>query len=518
MSDLGIKSCLNCPSYLPPEKTPSRFKKSIGAPMCGRYGHVLGKPGLPEKQAAKLTMHFAGKCDAFGLPVTPLPERQDFLVAIPDLNARVASDSLSKRDACKSCQQCSKFIAERAVINELGWTAGLCAAKGKIILSNRQVYEARDCEYREYGMVRVTTAGITLLPEYEDAFQLSVDPVHAYFKNKGAIVEPQDYPTDREVLEEHKTAGIRAWRKILDPNKSGNEVYLPIYDEGFFSDEERAKIPHTGDDEHPELYVDHFGGVYLAAVAWTELDETPAAWGEAGVGKTELGRHLAWLMSLPFERMSITGQTELDDLAGKMMFSKERGTYFQYGRLPRAWSKPCVLVMDEPNVGPPDVWQFLRPLTDNSKQLVLDTNEGERIQRHDDCYMMFAMNPAWDPKNVGAMPISDADANRLFHVFIDLPPEELEREIIVNRVKLDGWEMDLDRLNMLMNIARDIRALAADGTLPLTWGIRPQIKVARAMRWFDPLTAYRRAVGDYLEPEAQQILLDAVRAHTDSVF
>lgn len=511
----GITSgCWDCPSFLPPEQTPSKFKKSIGAPMCGRYGHVLGKPGLREEQAKKLQTHFASKCDAFGEPMPPVPVSKSFTVALPDLNARVETTS-TQQGFCKSCAQCAKFIPERVVMRDFGWLAGMCSAKGKLILANQQVYEARDCEYRIYGAVRETTTDINLLPEYDDAFQLSVDPVKSYFKNKGKIIEPHEYESDKEVSDDEKASGIRAWRKVADPNGSGNEVFLPVYDPDFFSDEERAKIPRSGDDEHPELYVDHFGGVYLAAVAWTELDETPAAWGEAGVGKTELARHLAWLMCIPFERISITAQTELDDLAGKMMFTQERGTYFNYGRLPRAWSKPCVLVIDEPNVGPPDVWQFLRPLTDNSKQMVLDMAEGERIKRHDDCYLMLAMNPAWDPKNVGAMPIGDADANRLFHLYIELPPESLEREIIANRVHLDGWEIDTDRLNMLMSIAKDLRGLADDDSLPITWGIRPQIKVARALRWFDPITAYRRAVGDYLEPEAQQVLLDAVRAHID---
>lgn len=510
-----FKSCLTCPSYLDPQKSISKFKKSIGSHMCGRYGIVLDKPGLSEKQRKKLATHYGSKCDSHGLDLPPLPVESRFTVAVPDIEARQPADDPSLRDMCRTCGTCSKFVAEGTVASELGWTAGLCSAKGKLILSNKQVAEAKDCEYREFGKVRNTTTSIHLFPEYEDAFQLNVDPVRAYFAHKGEIAEPRDHVSDKPVSDEELESGIRAWRRIPDPNASGNEVFLPIYREDFFDADERAKIPQTGDDEHPELYVDHFGGVYLAAVAWTELDETPAAWGEAGVGKTELYRHLAWLMCLPFERISITGSTELDDLAGKMRFIPDRGTYFEYGRLPRAWAKPCVLVIDEPNVGPVEVWQFIRPLTDNSKQMVLDMNEGERIKRHDDCYLGMAMNPAWDPKNVGAMPIGDADANRLFHVFISMPPPELEREIIVNRVKLDGWEVSTELLDTIMGIASDLRALAADDTLPVTWGIRPQIKVARAMRWFDPITAYRRAVGDYLEPEAQEALLGAVRAHVE---
>jgi hypothetical protein len=94
-----------------------------------------------------------------------------------------------------------------------------------------------------------------------------------------------------------------------------------------------------------------------------------------------------------------------------------------------------------------------------------------------------------------------------------MPPEPLEREIIAQRVKLDGWELSKNQMDMVMAVAKDLRALAKDGQLPITWAIRPQIKVARALRWFEPVTAYRRAAGDYLEPEALELMLDQVRAH-----
>lgn len=488
----------------------SKFKKSLGAPVCGRYGHLLGRPGAKPGQLEKLGRQFAGNCDAHGQPLPPIPVQQRFEVVLPDPAVRL----LAKNDATvSSCAMCQNFVSDENVANELGWLAGLCAAKGKLILPNRRVMDARDCEYRDFGTPRNTTTGLHLLPVYEDAFNLNVDPTRAYFARGGAIIEPSEYPTDKPVTTEDEAGGIRAWRKIADPEGTGNEVYLPIYNVDRLPDAEKVKVPKTGDDEHPEMYVDHNGAVYKVAVLWTELDETPALWGMAGVGKTELYRHLAWMMQLPFERISVTASTELDDLAGKMHFSKEKGTYFEYGRIPLAWSKPSVICLDEPNTGQPDVWQFIRPLTDNSKQLVLDMNKGERISRHTDCYMGMAMNPAWDPKNVGTATIGDADGSRLMHIQMDLPPEELEREILKNRVKLDGWEIDKDRLDSIMSIAHELRALCDDGTLPITWGIRPQIKVARATRWFDMVTAYRMASADYLEPEAQDALLDIVRAH-----
>ena len=515
MSDPTL-GCRGCPSFVNEGNTASVFKRSTGAPMCIRFGKVLARPGASEESREESMRIIGSKCGSFGAPRPTAPPQPatgwQLQVVLPDPDVRVSVPD----DRVGSCAMCRNFIREESVGEELGWTAGLCAAKGKLILANLMVREATDCDFRNLGTPRESTMGLHLFPEYDVSLGL-ISPTKAASLATGGFIEPKEYPTDMPLTEKDVESGIRAWRRVVDPlDATGTrQVQLPIYDGDFFAPEERAKIPATGSDEHPELYVDHSGAVYKVAVLWTALDETPALWGEAGTGKTELYRHLAWLMQLPFERISITGSTELDDLAGKFHYSKEKGTFFEYGRVPRAWTKPSVICLDEPNVGPPDVWQFLRPLTDNSKQLVLDQNNGERLDRHTDAYLGLAMNPAWDARNVGAQTIGDADGSRLVHIFMELPPAPLEREIIAARVKLDGWEITPKLLDMVMRIAADIRRLCKEDTIPVTWGVRQQIKVGRLLRWFDPVTAYRMASADYLEPEAQQAMLDVVRAHVE---
>lgn len=518
---MSNKSCSNCPSFLNASSVIDKFGRNTGSPMCGRYGHVLGKPDLAVAEERKLQAHIADKCPSYGEPMPSEPQERRMQVMLPDPEMRDLNkiDEVSKA-ACTSCAMCRNYINESTVMDETGWTTGMCAAKGKLLLTNRLSFEARDCEYRQVGPQRGTMGGLHFLPEYNEAFTSSgVSPVAAYFTAKKAgFVDPTDYPTDREVSEEEATAGIRAWRRVVDPDGSDNEVYFPIFEAAFFDDSDRELIPKTGTDEHPELYVDHFGGLYGLGVAWFELDETPIFHGEAGVGKTELLRYAAWVMQVPFRRISITKSTEIDDIAGKYEYSPESGTYFRYGRLVEAWQRPGVICLDEPNVaGDPAVWHFIRPLTDNSKQLVLDMYDHRLINRNTDCYMGMAVNPAWDPRNVGAMEIADADANRLFHFYIEMPPDALEREIIKARVALDGWEISTEQLDMVMSVAKDLRALSKEGELPITWALRPQIKVARALRWFNPPTAYRRAAGDALEPEALELVLDQVRAHWKEV-
>lgn len=511
-------SCYTCPSLLSPDQANTFFRKTVGAPVCARYGKPIGNMRSEQPQRDKIAKVLAKNCPSYGQPRPSIVDwgTAEFKVAIPDPEAtdRMKAGSLANQELVGTCGSCTWFVREDVVLSEFGWTTGMCSAKGKLLLGNRYTYEAKGCEYREFGRVRTDVGELMILPEYADDFAGSSDPVKQYRAQQAAgFVDPTEYETDQEVTPEDYEHGIRAWRKITDP-ETGNHVFLPIFRLDFFDAEEQAKVPRTGDDEHPEDYVDHNGYLYKLAVLWMQLDETPAMWGEPGTGKTELGRWLAWMMCAPFERLSIKARTEMEDLIGSMRYSKEKGTYFQYGRLPRAWRKPNVVVIDEPNTAEdPSVWHALRPLFDNSKQLVIDENNGEHIDRNDNCFMLVAMNPAWDAKNVGTNMLADADVNRLMHLHVPLPPPELEREIIKKRTKHDGYDLPKATLDTIMQIAEDVRALCKEDALPITWAIRPQLKVARLSRWFDLMTCYRMASADFLEPEAQDALLNCVRSN-----
>lgn len=509
------KNCLHCPSYLTANRVTQVYGRGIGAAVCARHGHVLSKPGATAEQNSKLTAAKASGCAEYGQPM-PNVVSNEHAIMLPDPTTRSALDPNDReRTGCTSCAMCVNSIPDRVVTAELGFTATLCAAKGKLIMSTRLTKEARDCEFRRFGTVRESIGGMSFFAEYTNDFlDGTAAAVAAAKEARENLIEPGEYETDKEVSPEDAALGIKAYRRFEDPDGSGNEVFFPVYDIKSFSDADQELVPKTGSDDHPELYVDHFGGMYGLGVAWMELDETPVFWGEPGVGKTELLRHAAWVMQVPFRRISITADSDIDDIAGKMQFSPDDGTYFEMGRVPKAWISPGVLCLDEPNVAKdPAVWHFIRPMTDNSKQLVMDLWDGRALDRHQDCYLGMAMNPAWDIRNIGALEIADADANRLVHTWIPMPPKALEIEIIKARVALDGWELSNSQINMLMKIAADLRAMSSEAQLPITWAIRQQIKVARLLKWYTPPVAYRRAAGDYLDPEAQRMLADAVNAH-----
>lgn len=508
-----VKSCRNCPSYLKTDEAAEFFGKSIGAPMCAQYGHVLGAPNLLPVAANTICQKRAESCDKYGdkRPVSP-PEFLQTGVAQPDPTVVAQGFSSDEEKArVTSCSNCAFYVEPSTTYNEVGWPAGLCSATGRLLIPTRLSKEASNCDWRRPGEPRKDVDGIVRLPMFEEAFEYDPSPLKAWKKSRDNFVDPWDYEPDFPAEPGDEEYGIVGYRKVVDQAGTGNIARLPLFDPESFTEYEREIIPRSGDDEHPEWYIDTENLAYTMAVLWMEADYVPATIGPPGVGKTELFRYMAWLMRLPFRRINIHRNSEVEDLIGKMVFENNE-TKYVWGRVTTAWNSRTVLVVDEPNAGDDAVWQALRPLMDNSKQLVLDANKGELIDRNPWCFLGLAMNPSWDHRNVGVNETADADKSRYSPVYMDLPDEDVEREILLQWCQYDGWTPADEQMEKVLQVAEKVRELSNQGVLPITWGIRSQIKAIRFLRWFDPITAYKRAGADDLEKGQRDMVLDFVRA------
>ncbi|AOE44601.1 AAA-ATPase [Gordonia phage Jumbo] len=316
--------------------------------------------------------------------------------------------------------------------------------------------------------------------------------------------------------DDDKMDGIVGWRRIYDQGNSERYALVPVFDPKHFEPEWRSMIPMTGDDSHPENYIDHQNVAYRVAQLW-KRGMTPAINGIPGTGKTEFFKYMAWLMQMPFVRISVTGSMELDELAGSKEASPEKGTYFEYGILSRAYSEPSIICIDEPNTGSNDVWQFLRPLTDNSKQLMLTMNKAEIIVKNKHCYLGMAFNPSWDMRNAGTRDLAAADVSRLHHISLPAPAENVERKIIKKACRDEaGFDIDPNTLDKIMKIAKDIRELAPQD-FPVHWAVREQLKVALVSDVFDLRDCYKMAVADFLEPDDAEQILQIVKSYDTEI-
>jgi MoxR-like ATPase len=520
------KSCADCPSYCPPHETAVLLGRDIGVPMCYRYFHLLGVPAFGGDVRQQHYMALRGsRCEHHGdarpdidpprVPKVPVYEPQtDFMVRT------------GQSDSVATCMKCVHFVPGGTTPQgRTKLVTGACAVSGNLLVDSRLADYAKECHRERGWAIPNLTATvddqsfnssleIPMTKLLEEAARVSeISPAQMWLA--GSDYDPDLYITDRELTPDDIEYGIKAWRKMSDPEGYGPDTYHPVFDPESFVGEDYEKIPRKGDDEHPESYVDTTGIGYDLTVTWMELDQTPCLVGHAGVGKTEGLRWRAYEMQVPFDRINITDKTDVEDLVGRPdLKATDNGPEMGWidGRLTKRWGRTGVLCIDEWNCGRDEVDQLLRPLTDNSKQLVIDQHEGERRARGLYTFFGLTMNPAWDPKYIGTNDMSDAAGNRLQMMWIDLPEPEVERLIITQRCEIDGYDIPKHQLDMVMRIAEEIRLQIASG-LPISWGIRPQIAVATNLKWFNPEKSYNRAVGDRLEPQTRQTILDIVRRH-----
>jgi MoxR-like ATPase len=504
-----LADCTTCPSYLSADdfRVVERFGKNAGAPTCGRYGYMLGTKSSTPEDREQIALKFASECDAYGEPMLETP------VTITPHVTSVAPEALvdNQPDSIKMCTNCENCVSDSAVYNQFGWALPLCKATGQLIF--KPVQKAKGCPWQKPGHPTSSLFGVELRDVYRPGYRVPVKAVvDAFLANSHCDIEPSEYETDMPVSDEDRSHGIRAWRRVTDPHGFGKEVYLPIFDRDSFTEEERALIPSTGGQGHPELYVDYDGLLYQFAVESYTLDETPAIIGEPGTGKTQFGRWLAWLCQLPFRRLQNNREMDVEELLGSQQYSPEKGTYFEPGIMPISWQLRGVLMDDEPNVGPDAAWQVRRPLTDNSKELIIGDH---RFTRNDYCFYLMSMNPSYDPRNLGTNELADADTNRLSFLFVSSPPDPVERHIMKTYCKtLDGYDISDETIELLMRIAADIREAAEEGSFPGSWATRQQIKVARKTAWYPLPEAYKIAALNNIEPETAGIILDAIATHT----
>lgn len=206
-------------------------------------------------------------------------------------------------------------------------------------------------------------------------------------------------------------------------------------------------------------------------------------WGPSGVGKTQLARHMAFLMRVPFERIPLGETSEREDVTGHYEL-KGSTTEWVQSRLARSFGRPGVICIDEWNAAPPAVLHVARPVLDDSAQLALDAYDGRILLKHKHNFIIATGNPDWMPQYAGLLPLSEADADRLSHISVGWPEAKIEAEILLNHVESKG----LDRVpawQVLCGLMawRDLRTSIDDGNLGITAGTRSLMNFVELLQY-----------------------------------
>ena len=501
----SIASCVTCPNF-----------RKVNAPVggesiaqCVEHQKVIFVGTLsPSDHLTEL----AKRCPSAGIPSEkdePLtyPLWDDFVMTPPKLTGAAT---------LSSCNACVHFKPASSVTGKRSLESPACGAKGEYV----DPYSSFDgCKWATEGIPSVTAVSLSNVIFSADAI-----PVKASAAKKAAAVarestayisDPQTYSTDLKVEEEFKGI-VRAWRLIEAGEGDKREgYYLPIFEPEYFTSGERLLIPTKGDEDSPELFHDGSGIVEAFTLEVWMQQQALCMVGEPGTGKTEGGRHIAYLTQSPFTHLQITEDTLPDEFLGKTGYSPEIGTHFVWGRLPRAISRPGVVLLDELNTGADSILQTCRSLLASSRTLFLDGEEDAAkhvVKQHDHCFTMLALNPAWDPRNLGVRELADADISRMSYLYVEEPDEATIMQIVTTKLADLELEVSDDELEGMMKVRKDIKEMARSGALPYSWSIRQDVKVAQKMAYYSPATAYKRTLLDYCSPEVGEMVMKAVQS------
>lgn len=503
MSDIK-KSCKECPSFVHVEETRVKLGRALGNAACLKYGYMLGKPGLDESEEARIQEAFAGPCEGYGQPEPwSRPARLGDAVITPDLDIlRAVSDPEFEAAVLTTCFECVNFIPAHVVADEFQWGESICGAQGNLLFD--VVGAAKECPYASAGANRWHTDGLELAPIYSRAINLKT-PVDVWLDSgAGKYIGAAEFLaaglSDGEVPGWMYARGVRAMRAVELKKVGAEPILLPVYDPSLLSLESQVLVPVTGDDGHPELYVDHMNLLQWVSITGYEEARIPALVGAPGTGKTEFSRFLAWMIGLPFVRISIFEDSQVDDaITAKSRFvqtgtdangSAIMETVMVKGTLSKWWTQPCVISLDEWNLGNDALVQSVRKFLDNPV-VTLDEMDGEVLTRDYHCFLIASMNPSHDFRNIGTKELADADCSRLEWKHVSLPPDNIERAMIVRWCQSADYEIDADTLDKVMQITLEVREMVDQGRIPVSFGVRQSVRFAMHTKYFDLEDAMR---------------------------
>lgn len=529
-----MPSCKNCVNFI----ETSQF----GVPICAHYGKLLGKNSADERVNGAIALHIGTKCGSFqehteGVTHRKVDIDKDVVIApigvpapeVMDRRLKIMNGDIPRKQPM-ACSRCEFFIMPTAA-EFLGFTNGICSARGLVLPSTAHLREAKSCMFGNDGAPRTSTAGFMLHEDYDD--KVVIASVAAAVRAGAATGTFNPYKftgdhwtvtSDKTVTEQDAANGIRAWRKIEDPDNYGPALYLPVFDVAKLGYTEQF-VKATYSSHTPELYIDHHGLLYT----WTALalggiggnpgyDKVLALFGDAGTGKTEFWCFVASLMNLPFVRISGRPDTDRFEMVGQDVLVKDGDTAvteWENGIFTHWYQNACVICVDEPTAWPTEVWYLLRSAFDAAKNIMI-AEKRKVIEPHAYCFVGMAMNPSWKPEYRGTKPLSSADNDRLFAQVVELPDEDMEKDIIRRHCEHEGYDLPEPTLEKIMGVAKDVRAMIASGDLPMAWGIRTQVKVALMTQFCRLTKAYQVAVLSAMDPQTAELIAASVKSYDTS--
>lgn len=227
-------------------------------------------------------------------------------------------------------------------------------------------------------------------------------------------------------------------------------------------------------------------------------------YGESGCGKTEFWSQVAAHLGMPFTRLNMDGELTRSDILGSMRFVRHadgrQEMSFVEGLLPRAMRTGGLLLIDELDLGDPEVMPVLQPVLEGNPLVLLE--DGGRIVHP---HSTFRIAVTGNTKGLGsdnqmylnAHEQSAATRDRI-SAFVEMPylPAEMETQVVMERYPDSNAEF----VRKLIQLANKVRDGYRKGEIYTLFSTRVvQYCVARHNRFAGLYSTPEQAALDVLE-------------------
>jgi len=226
----------------------------------------------------------------------------------------------------------------------------------------------------------------------------------------------------------------------------------------------------------------------LSAIADNEI-----IWlhGEAGCGKSEFWAQVAAHLNMPFTRINLDGHLTRSDIVGGMkLVSDGKGgqeTRFVEGALPRAMARPGLLLIDEFDLGDPEIMPIFQPVLEG-KPLVLLEDGGRIVRPHPLFRIALTGNTIGlgsdNQMYLNVFEQSAATRDRI-SAFVEMQymPPNVEQEVVLARMP----DADEDFVSKLIQLANKVREGYRNQEIHQLFSTRAVQYCARRFARFAPL-------------------------------
>ncbi len=174
--------------------------------------------------------------------------------------------------------------------------------------------------------------------------------------------------------------------------------------------------------------------------------------GPKGTGKTSLVRKFAYLHGKEMTTVNFSLRTRESHLIGSQTLGDGQVDFVE-GLLLRSMKSGSLLYLDELNAAEADVLLRLDEALDDRRQVVLKEASGQVIDAHPDWFVVATINPL---SHVGTKELPPQLLSRFpVRIRMDYPPEDIEFEIIMAHVPLEGQQEEIRRMIRLANTLRE---------------------------------------------------------------